>query len=76
MPVVRNRERFIVERIEDRGHEPRRLGVDQFSIVASAACTEPEDVGRPIRGIMLALMLGLASWVAIAVIVVAAIAAF
>jgi hypothetical protein len=44
----------------------RRAGVDEPPIVGSAAFTEAEDAGRPIRGIMLAVLLGLVSWAAIA----------
>lgn len=75
-----DQQRFTVEDFESRFRRsaPRTgpLGVEDVSIVGSAAFTESEDVGRPIRGILLALMLGLASWAAIGVIVAAAIALF
>jgi len=77
---VRDYQRLTVEEFESRVVESapqiRRAGVDETSIVGSAAFTEAEDGGRPVRGIMLALMLGLVSWAAIGVIVATAIALF
>ena len=73
-------QRLIVEEFENRvvrsAPQIRRAGVDETSILESATFTEPEDAGRPVRGIMLALILGLAFWAAIGVIVAAAIALF
>ena len=71
-------------RKDARVRDYQRLTVEEFEsrVVRSApqirrVVTEaPEDGGRPVRGIMLALMLGLVSWAAIGVIVAAAIALF
>jgi hypothetical protein len=67
---VRDYQRLTVEEFESRvvrsAPQVRRVEVDETA----------EDGGRPVRGIMLALVLGLASWAAIGVIVAAAIALF
>ena len=70
-------------RKDARVRDYQRLTVEEFEsrVVRSApqirrVVTDAEDGGRPIRGIMLALVLGLVSWAAIGVIVAAAIALF
>ena len=66
---VRDYQRLTVEEFESRvvssAPQIRRAAVDETAIVGSAAFTEAED-GRPVHGIMLAVILGLVSWVAIA----------
>jgi hypothetical protein len=57
---VRDYQRLTVEDFESRVVGP----APQIHRVVTEA---PEDGGRPVRGIMLALMLGLVSWAAIAV---------
>jgi hypothetical protein len=70
-------QRLTIEEFESRvirsAPQTRGVGVDDTSIVGSAAFTEAEDSDRPVRGIMLALMLGLVSWAAL---VAAAVALF
>jgi len=67
---VRDYQRLTVQEFESRvvksAPQIRRAGVDETPIVGSAVFTEAEDGGRPVRGIMLALMLGLVCWAAIA----------
>jgi hypothetical protein len=67
---VRDYQRLTVQEFESRvvrsAPQIRRTGMDETPTVASAVFTEPEDSGRPVRGIMLAVILGLVSWAAIA----------